>query len=150
MPQENTFETHIGFLVHEVSRKRRNYFDRVLKPMGITRAQLVMLLQLERLPPDTGISQRQLAEEMNVRQVSLGEKVALLEASGCIERRIDAADRRQRNLFLTDLGRIVIQKSRKLVSNVNAEVLDGIPAEDIQAAERTLEAMRQNLARLDG
>lgn len=150
MPQGNRFETHIGFLVHEVSRKRRNYFDRMLKPMGITRAQLVMLLQLERLPPGAGISQRQLAEEMNVSQVSLGEKVALLEASGCIERKIDPADRRQRNLFLTDLGRSVIRKSRQLVLSVNASVLDGIPAEDIQAAERTLEAMRRNLTKLHG
>src|SRR5690606_10230519 len=41
MAAQSAFETHIGFLIHEVSRKRKTHFDRMLKPVGITRAQLV-------------------------------------------------------------------------------------------------------------
>nr|WP_087574895.1 MarR family transcriptional regulator [Sphingomonas sp. CDS-1] len=142
------FRTHIGFLIHDVSRKRRNYFDRTLRPLGLTRSQLVLLLHLQNLPQDEGISQRRLAEEMHIGQVSLGELVSLLESQGAIERKVAAHDRRQRNLFLTDRGRELIARSRELIDAMNAELLAGIPQDRVESAEETLALMQGNLARL--
>ncbi|AMK19816.1 MULTISPECIES: MarR family winged helix-turn-helix transcriptional regulator [Sphingobium] len=146
--EEAEFRTHIGFLIHDVSRKRRNYFDRTLRPLGLTRSQLVLLLQLQNLPQDEGISQRRLAQEMHIGQVSLGELVALLESQGAVERKVAAHDRRQRNLFLTDRGRELIARSRELIDAMNAELLAGIPRDRVDSAEETLALMQQNLARL--
>lgn len=141
-------KTRIGFLVHDVSRKRRHYFDRTLRPIGLTRSQLVLLQQLETLSDGHGISQRNLAEEMQIGPVSLGELVTVLVAQGAIDRQIDPADRRQRLLLLTAKGRDLIVQSRSLVERMNAEVLDGIDPRLIEDAERALSLMQANLTRL--
>jgi MarR family transcriptional regulator for hemolysin len=142
------FKTHIGFLVHDVSRKRRNYFDRTLRPIGLTRSQLVLLLHLETLPDGQGISQRNLAQEMQIGPVSLGELVTALVAQGGIDRQIDPGDRRQRILLLTAKGRDLIVQSRSLVERMNMEILEGIDRRLIEDAERALSLMQANLIRL--
>jgi len=142
------FETHIGFLIHDVSRKRRNYFDRTLRPLGLTRSQVVLLRYLERLPQEEGISQRRLAMEMQIGQVSLGELVVLLEVQGAIERRVAEHDRRQRNVILTAKGRELIEQSRALIDAMNAEIRAGISRKAIADAEATLALMQENLTRL--
>lgn len=142
------FKTHIGFLIHDVSRKRRNFFDRTLRPIGLTRSQLVLLLHLETLPDGQGISQRSLAREMQIGPVSLGELVTALVAHGAIDRQIDPGDRRQRILLLTAKGRDLIIQSRGLVERMNAEILDGIDPRLIEDAERALALMQANLVRL--
>ena len=52
------WELRLGFLIHDVSRLRRSAFDRVLKPLNVTRAQWWMLAYLSR---EDGMTQSQLA-----------------------------------------------------------------------------------------
>lgn len=134
----------LSFLVHDVARIRRTLLDSVLRPLGLTRAQRWMLIQLSQFG-EQGISQAELAESMHVGPVSLGEKLLLLEALGYVVRTRGTSDRRQKVVQLTDAGYNALGQSTRLTQGFNEQVLAGIAPQDVQTAERVLDAMRANL-----
>src|SRR5260370_38830671 len=105
MPHDLNWELRLGFLIHDVSRMRRNVVDRVLKPLDVTRSQWWVLAFLSR---DDGKSLVALAAEFDLGKVSLGGLIDRLEAVGLVERRPDKIDCRMKRRFLapTDAGHI--------------------------------------------
>src|ERR1700686_3322275 len=79
------------FLLHDVARLLRGEADRRASAHGMTRAQWVILFWLERQP---GLSQKELAEILEVEPITVGRLVDRLELRGMVERRPDARDRR--------------------------------------------------------
>lgn len=57
------------------------------------------------LAENDGLSQTELMEKLDIRPSSLGELVAKLEKSDCVERRQNEGDKRVINVFLTEKGR---------------------------------------------
>jgi DNA-binding MarR family transcriptional regulator len=78
------------------------------------------LLCLELEP---GIDQRRLAEAMGIDPTHASLIVDRLHSRGLIERRIDAADRRARELYLTPKGRALWRRLRPKTSAANERVL---------------------------
>ncbi|MBV9117137.1 MAG: MarR family transcriptional regulator, partial [Acetobacteraceae bacterium] len=65
----------------------------------MTRAQWAILIWLERQP---GISQKELAELLEVEPITVARLIDRLEARGMVERRPDPRDRRIWRLHLCD------------------------------------------------
>ena len=84
-------------LLHDVARMQRTRFDQWARNYGMTRAQGLILLRLERQP---GLSQNELAAICEVEPITVGRLVDRLEARGLIERRPDPSDRRIKRLHL--------------------------------------------------
>ncbi len=70
------WELRLGFLIHDVSRLRRSAFDRCLKPLNVTRSQWWVLAYLSR---EDGMTQTQLAEELDLGKVAIGGLIDRLE-----------------------------------------------------------------------
>src|ERR1700756_2028944 len=104
------WELRLGFLIHDVSRLRRSAFDRVLKPLNVTRAQWWMLAYLSR---EDGMTQSQLAVELDMGKVAIGGLIDRLEKGGLVRREADAADRRINRIFLRPNSKQTIAKNRK-------------------------------------
>jgi DNA-binding MarR family transcriptional regulator len=121
-------------------------FDKAWKPLGITRSQWWLLINLSQ---QDGTSQRSLAIKMNMSQVSVGESLILLEKSGFVVRTPDMVDRRQKIIFITDEGYELLERSRQISGYLNTAIMRGIPAEDVAVTERTLQRMRENLVELE-
>jgi MarR family transcriptional regulator for hemolysin len=85
------------FLLHDVARLLRADADRRAGAHGMTRAQWVILFWLERQP---GLSQKELAEILEVEPITVARLIDRLEARGMVERRADAKDRRIWRLHL--------------------------------------------------
>ncbi len=85
------------FLLHDVARLLRGEADRRARASGMTRAQWVILFWLERQP---GLSQKELAEILEVEPITVARLIDRLEARGMVERRPDAKDRRIWRLHL--------------------------------------------------
>lgn len=134
----------IGFLVHDVSRMRRTVFDQAVKPLGLTRSQWWVLANLSRHPGD-GVVQTELARNLDVGKVTVGGLVDRLEASGHVERRADAVDRRAKRVFITPKGYQVIQDMAAVGEELNKVLLQGIAPANIKIAEEVLHQMKQNL-----
>jgi DNA-binding MarR family transcriptional regulator len=142
MPHDLNWELRLGFLIHDVSRMRRNVVDRVLKPLDVTRSQWWVLAFLSR---DDGMSQVALADELDLGKVALGGLIDRLEAVGLVERRPDRVDRRLKRVFLTPKGSGLIEQIRESVKEAETEIVGGIASKDLQATVRALRRMKTNL-----
>lgn len=136
-----------GYLVHDVSRIRRTVMDILMRPYGITRSQWSMLSALSRGGND-GMMQVDLARLMEVGKVTVGGLVDRLEASGHVERRPDASDRRAKRVFITEQGFEVIRLMIELSADINRRILEGPTAEEIEICERVLGSVKKNLKAL--
>jgi DNA-binding MarR family transcriptional regulator len=142
MNEDLNWELRLGFLVHDVSRLRRNVVDRVLKPLGVTRSQWWVLAFMSR---QDGMSQVALADDLDLGKVALGGLIDRLESAGFVERRPDAVDRRVKRVFLTKKGSGLIKRIRESVSKAEADILIGIDKNELQAMVSALRAMKRNL-----
>lgn len=85
------------FLLNDVGRLLRVEADCRARAHGMTRAQWAILLWLDRQP---GLSQKELADRLEVEPITVARLVDRLEARGVVERRADARDRRVWRLHL--------------------------------------------------
>ena len=91
------FHRDLLFLLHDVARLLRVDADKRARAHGMTRAQWAILIWLERQP---GISQKELAELLEVEPITVARLIDRLEARGMVERRPDPKDRRIWRLHL--------------------------------------------------
>src|SRR3984957_7580242 len=91
------FQRDLLFLLHDVARLLRVDADKRARQHNMTRAQWGILIWLTRQP---GISQKELAEFLEVEPITVARLVDRLEARGVVERRPDPRDRRIWRLHL--------------------------------------------------
>ena len=91
------FQRDLMFLVHDVARLLRVDADKRASVHGMTRAQWGILIWLERQP---GLSQKELAELLEVEPITVARLIDRLEGRGMVERRPDPKDRRIWRLHL--------------------------------------------------
>lgn len=144
MAHDLNFELRLGFLVHDVSRLRRNVIDRFLKPLNVTRSQWWVLAFLSRRD---GMSQVSLAEELDLGKVALGGLIDRLEANGIVERRPDPIDRRVKRVFLTKSGLALMKEIRASSAEAEHLILAGLDDDDLKSTVRALRGMKGNLLR---
>ena len=147
MVKDISQELRLGFLVHDVSRLRRNMVDRALKPIGLTRSQWWVLAFLSR---SDGMSQVALADELDLGKVALGQLIDRLEKTGFVSRRPDEEDRRVKRVYLTKRSHALIARIRDHVSATEKEILEKIEPADLKATVRALRGMKENLLTMIG
>lgn len=91
-------EPDLLLLLHDVARLLRLEIDRRARAQGMNRAQWTMLIKLARHP---GLSQKDLAELLEVEPMTVARLTDRLAARGLVERRADPSDRRIWRLHLT-------------------------------------------------
>jgi DNA-binding MarR family transcriptional regulator len=141
-PHTTDWELRLGFLIHDVSRLRRSAFDRCLKPLNVTRSQWWVLAYLSR---EDGMTQSQLAEELDLGKVAVGGLIDRLEKSGLVRREADATDRRVNRVFLEPKSKQLVARMRKVSHRMNEQILAGLPNDKLENAAKTLDAMKRNL-----
>ena len=102
-----TLEPDLLVLINDVGRMLRTEADRRARAHGMTRAQWVMLIRLDRQP---GLSQKELAELLEVEPITVARLVDRLEARNMLERRPDPADRRVWRLHLLPAAQPVLDE----------------------------------------
>lgn len=136
------WELRLGYLMHDVSRLRRSAFDRSLKPLNVTRSQWWVLAYLSR---QDGMTQSQLAEELDLGKVAIGGLIDRLEKSGLVRREADSADRRVNRVFLEPQSKPLINKMRKMNHQLNEIILKGIAERELETTAKTLVSIKKNL-----
>lgn len=138
------WELRLGFLIHDVSRLRRSAFDRCMKSMNVTRSQWWVLAYLSR---EDGMTQSQLAEQLDLGKVAVGGLIDRLEKAGFVRRESDATDRRVNRIFLQAKAKQLITSLRRVNHRMNEQILAGIADDRLDTAAATLDAMKRNLMR---
>lgn len=108
----------------------------------MTRAQWAVLSKLRRRE---GLKQRELADMLDLAPISLARLIDKLTASGLVERREDAADRRANRLFLTPEAAPALKRLDVLSEDVLGRALNGLDEAAITNLRAGLEQIRSNL-----
>ena len=137
-----------GFLIHDVSRLRRTFFDQRLKPLGITRSQWWALSNLSRHDGE-GYMQVELARLLDVGKVTLGGLIDRLEESGLVVRSPDKDDRRSKRVKPSAKGKALFKKLRSVSAACDREIMKGIPVEEEEVLIRVLARMKRNLIEME-
>ena len=129
-------------LLSDVARLMRTEADRRARCHGMTRAQWVILHRVHEAP---GLSQRELAEFLEVEPITVGRLVDRLEARAVVERRPDPSDRRIWRLHLLPAGAEVLKRLDVQRAFIGELLAEGLDPEQLSGLGESLQRMRQNL-----
>jgi len=141
MPQAPTTR-EIAINLMDVARMLRTYADQRARQFGISRAQWVVLMRLDR---SEGLKQSEFAEILDLTPISLTRLLDRLADAGLIERRADPNDRRANRLYLMPAARPLIDQLAKLGNEIMDVVLDGLDGKANERLLRDLTFMKDNL-----
>lgn len=135
--------SRLGFTTADVTRLYRIEFDRRAAHLGLTRVQWRALRRIER---SQGMTQVELAQDLELAPIAVGRVLDRLEKSGFVERRADPKDRRCWRLHLAQGSSKVMGEVDRVASGLVEEVFAGIPEADLEATARVMATLKQRLS----
>ena len=129
-------------LINDLARAIRTEADRRAREHGMTRAQWLILARLARKP---GLSQRELAEIVEVEPITIARMVDRLEARGLVERRPDSTDRRIWRLHLLPAAEAVLAALSGQREAILSVVTEGLDDTAVTASMVALRRMKFNI-----
>ena len=136
------FQNDLLFLLHDVARLLRVEADRRARSHGMTRAQWAILIWLGRQP---GLSQKELAELLEVEPITVARLIDRLEGRGMVERRPDPRDRRIWRLHLCPPALPLLQVVMRERDEITRLVGAGLTGASLDAMRETLKTMKSSL-----
>lgn len=130
-----------GFLISDVARQMRFAFDRAIMDTdaGLTRAQWQALVHLFRRD---GMSQSELASQLDIERASVGTVIERLETAGLVSRKREARDRRVRRVYVTPKARALIPSLSRKARSLYADMFGDITASDLATFVHVLRLIR--------
>src|SRR5947209_1246093 len=126
MSDDDTF----GPLLHGTARAWRLKLDERLKPLGLSQARWRTLLHLSIAPQP--ITQAEIAARLGIEEPTLVTLLHRLEKAGWVARRDAEHDKRCKTVHLGPRARGVIRGINATAERLRSELIDGIPAQDLQ------------------
>ncbi|WP_342630063.1 MarR family transcriptional regulator [Nguyenibacter vanlangensis] len=123
----------------------RTRLERALKSTGLSVAGFRPMAYLMMMPD--GTSQRALAAAMDTDTSALVRVLDLLEASGLVERRPDAADRRTNRLFITPAGQRKCRQFHRIAARLERDLTMGLDPDAAPALVRVMDRILLNAER---
>lgn len=142
--REASLRAKFSFLIHDVSRMRRVFFDQALKPLGATRAQWWALGNISRHAKE-GMIQTKLADIMETGKVSVGGLIDRLQDAGLVYRQSDKVDRRIKRIFITDKGFEVLDQIALAGEQLDDLLFKDISEKDLTIAANVLARLKENV-----
>jgi DNA-binding MarR family transcriptional regulator len=132
----------IIFELSDVARVMRTFIDQRARTHGMTRAQWGVLVRLER---QEGMTQAEMAEQLEVQPITLLRLVDRLCRQALVERRPHPSDRRANRLYLTGSGRARLARMIPLGKEIAADVLGSVDAAEISELLEKLLSIKSNI-----
>ena len=127
-----------------VSRSARS-LDRALdQALGAAGGSLSTWLVLRALGSGEHATQAELARAVGVRQPTLTHHLDSLERSGFVTRHRDAGDRRAQRVLLTEEGRRLFVRLRRVAAAFDGQLRAGLSDDEVDVLERLLRTLVDN------
>jgi len=136
---------HVGYLIGDVSRMLRTVYDRRVEPLGLTRAQWLVLARLSRIE---GCTQTELAAQLEIKKPTLGKLLERLEEKMWVTRRSDENDARSKRVFLTKRAGPVLHQMFSLADEVLDAAISGLNRKEADQLNAALLQVKSNLSEL--
>jgi len=129
------------------TRKLRATFDARVRERNMTLPRARVFFNLNK---KDGINQRELADRLELETPTLVRILDAMEGQGYVERRVAGSDRRAKEIYMTDAGRVVAAEVEDLAEEVRGQIIAGIPESDLRTTLNVIRAMQANLAAVRG
>jgi len=136
----------IGQLIHETARIWRNKLDQRLRPLGLSQAKWRTLAFLAH----GHLTQRDLAQRLSIEEPTLARLLGRLEEDRWIERRSVPHDRRCKTVHLQPKSSDLLEQIQRTARELRHELLEAIPARDLQTCLRVLIEIRHRAGTAPG
>ncbi|MCH1930284.1 transcriptional regulator SlyA [Shewanella sp. A25] len=144
---ERLKELSLAEQLGRLHRLWRTVADMELIPLGLTHPRWTALWKLLRLGDN--VSQKVLADALEIELASLMRTLGQLEEQGLVERHCCQTDKRARIVSLTPSGKEVLKLMETRIIKVRGELLNGVSADELSEFERLISLISDNaLAKL--
>ncbi len=134
----------------EFSKKMGAAYQHMCHPLcletGLPQTALDILLFLANNPEYR--TARDIVELRHIKANLVSVYVERLVQEGYLDRRPVENDRRKTELLCTEKAQPIIRRGQALQEDFSAGLFDGVPEEDREAFQRTIEVMSRNLDRV--
>jgi MarR family transcriptional regulator for hemolysin len=110
--------------------------------MNVTRSQWVTIAVVARRP---GVTQREIAEVIEVSEAAAGRVIARLCEDGLLERRPVSSDRRAHAVYVTEMAQPLLERASALAKDREQEIFKGLTLDELQKLNEALDHIRANL-----
>lgn len=137
----------LGRMIYFMAQEIKNLAEKVLAPYDLTLEQFQTLKVLSQ---DSGMTQRQLGQDINKNPANMTRILDRLEAKSLAIRQQDPADRRAYLIYLTDRGRTLRDEVMVVFDTFSTGVHKGLTDEMKRTTRKVLEIMAANVERMTG
>ncbi|HEY9388458.1 MAG TPA: MarR family winged helix-turn-helix transcriptional regulator [Mycobacteriales bacterium] len=131
----------IGLVVARAAKTLTRAFEQALADAGGSQAVWLTLLGLKVRPAST---QRQLAEDLGIREATMTHHLNGMERAGLVTRRRDPDNRRVHQIVVTDQGEALFHRLREAAVAFDQRLRSGIPEERIDDLTESLRWLTDN------
>ena len=131
--------------VNRLSRRLTKWYDRQLADLDVTSGEWSVLEQLARSPEAGPLPPSQLAGAANVAPSSMTHRLDRMAERGMVERSADPDNRVRVQVRLTDAGYRLYAQAIREANLVEADVLAGLTARQVQTLGDLLEKVLAGL-----
>ena len=124
------------------SRKLRAAFDALVRERNMTLPRARVFFTLNKRD---GINQRELADRLELETPTLVRILDTMEGQGFVERRTAGSDRRAKEIYLTEDGKVAACEIETFASEIRMQVISGISESDLNTALNVIRTMQANL-----
>ena len=125
-------------------RRWRSLLDERLRPANQTAARMETLAAILNSPPLS--PQVDIAKRLRIEGPTLTRMIDALEKDGLVERIPDPADRRTKQLRVTEAGEEALERMFEISDEMRGRLLDGLDEDEVAEINRFL---RKLIGRLD-
>ena len=128
----------LGMTAHKIGKMAQTMYAEY----DLNKSQSMILFQLHR---DGRISQKELAQKLNVSAPSITSMIQKMEKSGYIVRNVDEKDQRMMRLDLTEKGQACIEHVKAIAEKMDEIAFTGISPEEKMLLRRILFQICENV-----
>jgi MarR family transcriptional regulator for hemolysin len=129
------------------NRKLRAVFDKIVRERNMTLPRARVFFTLNK---KDGINQKELADRLELETPTLVRILDAMEGQGFVERRVAGSDRRAKEIYITETGKVVAGEIDEIAVSVRAQVIAGISESDLKTTLNVVRAMQANLQGIRG
>jgi MarR family transcriptional regulator for hemolysin len=135
-------ELSLAERVGRLHRLWRTVADLELAPLGLTHPRWTALWKLSRLGGH--LSQKTLADALEIELPSLMRTLGLLEEQGLVERHCCCKDKRARIVTLTPEGKALLDQIEDRIMDIRRDLLTGISQRELEQFEDIVHRISAN------
>ena len=132
----------IGALIALAAKSQERLAEiEMKKQLGLTPAQWKVILVLNMAD---GLSQKEIAEKINIDASTLVPVIDKMEKGGLVERKADSKDRRNNRIFLTKKSESTVDSIIMIVLQLRKIIYNGVSEDEISATRNVLKTLIKN------